>query len=374
MLTFTDPKKYVMGIGTAYATSLVDGSIKFWSDKFTEGNTSFSASEMINNAGIGNGPAIIMYNDPNITVSFTQADYNEYIRAAATGAAVTYGAPVEKCQTITASGTSLTVNVADGIPVAGLGMAEPKCYVQEIGAASPVTSGGVAYAINPTTGAINGFAATNGKQYLVTYFVAQANASLTTYGTNFNSDVVRFVYRRPVYTNFNPSTNSGDLAGWKIDVIPFLKLNPATATDNGSQSSYTTTAIAGRAIAYEDAVITGECNDCTLKGAPLMYSVYAPCDDNAGIGGILGVLGGSVSLKTGATVQLTPAIVVNNTLSYGVPPTAFTYSSSKTSVATVGAATGIVTGVTAGSAEITVTYVVGSTTYTDFVNIEVTSA
>ena len=76
MLNFTDPRKYVMGIGTAYATSLTDGSVKFWSDKFQEGNTTFSASEMVLNGGIGNGPCIILYNDPNISVAFTAADYD----------------------------------------------------------------------------------------------------------------------------------------------------------------------------------------------------------------------------------------------------------------------------------------------------------
>lgn len=373
MLKFNDQRKYVMGIGTAYATSLTDGSVKFWSEKFQEGNTTFSASEMVNNGGIGNGPCIILYNDPNISVAFTAADYDEYIRAAATGATFGYGAAVETCQVVTATGTSISIDVSDGTPVAGLGMNGIYCYVQEQGAKSTVATNGVAYTVNPSTGAIAGFTATNGKSYIVTYFTMQANASLTTYNSDFNGDVVRFVYRRPIYTNFNPSANSGDLWGWQIDVIPYLKLNPSTATTNGSQSSFSTTAISGRAIVYEEAVITGGCDDCTLTGAPLMYSIIAPCDVTNGIDGIVGVLGGTVEIATGGTYQLTPGVVVNGKLSYNVAATEFAYDSSATGVATVGASTGIIAGVSAGSAQITITYTVGTTSYSDKIDVTVTA-
>lgn len=375
MLNFTDPRKYVMGIGTAYATSLSDGSVVFWSDKYQEGNTTFSASEMVLNGGIGNGPAIILYNDPNITVAFTSSDYNEYVRAASTGAAFAYGAPVETCQTVVASSTDLTIDVSNDTPVSGPGMSEVYCYVQEVGAASPVSTGGVAYVLDPSTGAISGFTATSGKTYLVTYFITQANASITTYSSNFNGDVVRFVYRRPIYTNFNPQTNSGDLYGWQIDVIPYLKLNPSTATTSGSQSSFSTTAINGRAIVYEEAVISGGCDDCTLTGAPLMYSIIAPCDSASGIDGIVGVLGGTVTLAVGETFQLTPGIVVNNRLSYTVAASEFAYSSSASGKASVGSATGVITGVSAGNAQITISYTPtgSSTTYQDFIDVTVTA-
>ena len=373
MLTFNDPMKYVFGIGTAYATSLSDGSVKFWSNKYQEGNTSFSANEVVNSGGIGNGPAIILYNDPNISVAFTSADYNEYARAAATGADITYGAPVETCQTFTATGAALSIDVTDDTPVAGPGMTEVYCYVQEVGAASYVATGGVAYALNPATGAISGFTATSGKSYLVTYYHTQANATLTTYNTDFNADVVRFVYRRPIYTNYNPSTSQGDLYGWQIDVIPYLKLNPSTGTTNGSQTAFSTTAIAGRAISYDEAVVTGGCEDCNLIGAPLMYSIIAPCDVTSGIDGIVGVLGGTVTMSAGDTYQLTPGVVVNNKLSYSVGPDEFTYSSSAVGVVAVGSATGVLSAVSNGSAKVTITYQPAGTTnsYSDIIDVTV---
>lgn len=371
MLTFTDTKKYVMGIGTAYATDVVTGDVKFFSDKFQEGNKTVGATEQVLNAGIGNGPAVILYSDPNITVNFTQADYDEYIHAAAAGATLTYGAPVEVCQTITATGTTLTIDTAQGTPIAGPGMTNVLAYVQQVGAGSTVAQGGVAYTVG-ADGTITGFNATAGTTYLVTYYKAQANASLTTYGANFKSAVVRFVYRQPIYTNFNAATNQGDLWGWKITIIPFLKLNPSTATQNGSQTAFTTTAITGRALTYDDPVI-GECADCTLPGAPLAYTVIAPCATDGGVDGIIGVLGGAVALTVGQTYQLRPAVVVGNNISYGVPATDFTYATASGTIATVGAATGLVTAAGAGSTTITVTYALGGTTYTDTIDVDVTA-
>lgn len=374
MLTFTDPRLYVMGIGVGYMTSLVDGSIKYWSDKMQEGNTSFSASDNVLSAGIGNSPAIIIPTDPNVTVNVTAGDYSEYVKSASVGGTISYGAPVMTCQQITASGTSLTISVDDETPVAGPGMNKVVCYVQAVGAASPIATGGVAYELNPTTGAISGFVATNGTTYIVNYYVSRANASMTTITSNIKGEVVRFVYARPIYTVYDPATNSGDLYGYLYEIVPRLQLMPDGATNSGSQTSYTTTGITGRALLMDADTITGGCNDCAIPGSPLMYRVIVPCDAESGIEGIIGELGGVISIKIGESFQMQPAIVINGALSYGTPATDFAYSSSSTGVASIGSATGILVGVSAGTTQITVGYTVGETTYNDYVDVTVTSA
>lgn len=373
MLTFTDPRLYVFGVGIGYMTSLSDGSVKFWSDKFQEGNITVSGSDNVLNAGIGNAPAIIIPTDPNVAVSVTAGDYNEYAKAAAVGAKISYGAPVATCQTVAATGTSLTIDVSSGTPVAGPGMTGIVCYVQEIGAESRVAVGGVAYALDASTGEIAGFVAEPGKNYLVTYYVSQANASMTTITTDIKGEVVRFVFARPIYTNYNPDTNSGDLYGWLYEIVPRLQLSADGAANNGGQTAYTTTAITGRAIAYDAETITGGCDDCAFTGAPLMYRVIVPCDENDGVEGILGALGGEVSVAVGSTVALDPAVIVKGSLSYGVPVSEFAYVSSATGVATV-SETGVVTGVAAGDADVTISYAVGDKTFTDTVAVTVTSA
>ena len=374
MLTFTNPRLYVMGIGVGYMTSLADGSVKYWSDKMQEGNTSFSASDNVLSAGVGNSPAIIIPTDPNVTVNVTAGDYSEYVKSASVGGKITYGAPVMTCQTITASGATLSISVEADTPVAGPGMTDVVCYVQAVGAASPVNTGGVAYKLNASTGAISGFTATNGVSYIVSYYVSQANASMTTITSNMKGEVVRFVYCRPIYTVYDPATKSGDLYGWLYEIVPRLQLMPDGATNSGSQSSYTTTGISGRALTMDADTIASGCNDCAIIGTPLMYRVIVPCDATSGIEGIVGELGGSITVKVGESYQMQPSVVVNGALTYGTAASDFTYSSSATGTATVGAATGIVVGVSAGDARITVGYTVGSTTYNDYVDVTVTSA
>ena len=52
MITFTDPRKYVLGIGVGYATDTATGDFLFWSDKFQDGNITVSGSDQILSAGI----------------------------------------------------------------------------------------------------------------------------------------------------------------------------------------------------------------------------------------------------------------------------------------------------------------------------------
>lgn len=376
MLKFTDERLYVQGIGTAIMTDPATGDVLYYTDKAQEGNVVTSADNGEINAGIGNTTAIMIPTNAQVNVSITAADYNEYIKAASAGASITIGAPVAVCQTITAEGTSLTIDTSDGTPVAGVGESKVVAYVQEVGAASPVATGGIAYEVDPLTGAISGFTATIGTTYLVTYYVSRANATLTTITSKMKGKVVRFVMQRPIYTNVDVSTNTGDIWGMYYDIIPRLQLMPDAAGMNGNQSSASTTAINGRALSYNDDVITTDCaSACAPYGSPLAYHLVVPCDATSGIEGILGVLGGALSLNVGATYQLSPAVIVNGKLGYGVPASDFTYESSAASIATVGASTGLVTAVAVGDAEITVTYTdEGGTEYTDYINVEVKNA
>lgn len=374
MITFTDPRKYVLGIGVGYATDPATGDFLFWSDKFQEGNVTVSGSDQILSAGIGNAPAIIIPTDPNVSVNITAGDYSEYMKSASVGGKITYAAPAVACQTVQAAGTSISINVASGTPVAGPGMEDVVCYVQEVGAESPIATGGIAYAVNPTSGAITGFTATNGKTYLVTYYVAQANASMTTVTGNIKGKVVRFVVQRPIYVNVDQSTNSGDLWGMLYEIIPRLQLMPDTAANNGGQTAYTTTGIVGRAIQFDAETISAGCDQCSLAGAPLMYRVIVPCDKTSGVEGIVGILGGTVSLASDGTYQLDPAVVINGKLDYSVPASDFTYTSSSTSVATVGENTGLISAAGEGDTQITISYTIGSTTYQDIIDVSVTSA
>ena len=372
MITFTDPRKYVLGIGVGYATDVVTGDIVFWSDKFQEGSISITASDQTLSAGIGNSPAIIIPTDPNVAVNITAANYDEYMKSAAVGGTISSAAPAIACQTVTASGTSLTIDVTGGTPVAGPGMNSAVCYVQEVGVESPIATGGIAYPIG-TDGAISNFVATASKTYLVTYYVSQANATMTTIGSNVKGKVLRFVLQRPIYVNVETANSTGDMWGMLYEIIPRLQIMPDTSANSGSQTSYTMTPIVGRAVQHDAEVIGNECQQCAIAGAPLMYRVIVPCDKTTGIDGIIGILGGEINITPTGTFQMSPMVVVDGKLGASVPASDFTYSSSATGVASVGTSTGLVSGVSNGNAVITVSYTVGDNTYKDYVDVHVAS-
>lgn len=373
MITFTDPRLYVQGIGTALMMDPASGDILYFSDKFQDANITSSADDGIINAGIGNAPVIMIPSNANVSVALTAADYSNYVKGASVGATMTNGAPVMVCKEMSNDSGTLLLPLSGAAKfVAGPGMSNPVCYVQEKGAASTIAQDGVAYSINAATGAIVGFTPDPGTTYIVTYYVAQANAKMTTITTNMKGKVVYFVLERPIYVNIDPATNVGDLYGKLYEIIPRLQLMPDGGSNNGSQSAPTTTGITGRAIAYDANVIAGgDCDKCSMGGSPLMYRVIVPCSTNTSIDGIIGILGGYVGVEVSDTFQLTPYVVVDGQVITNIAPASFSYVSSATGVATVGASTGVISGVSAGSAEVTVTYTVGGTTYTDYVNVEV---
>lgn len=372
-LNFTDKKLYVFGVGVGYMTDVSTGNVLYWSDKFQEANTNFSASDNVLNAGMGNGAQIIIPTDPNVAVNVTAADYSQYVKRVSAGGTFTAGAPVPECRRIKATETTLALDDGARTPVAGAGMQNPVCYVQEVGSASSVAFGGTAYPINPSTGVISGFTAEIGKTYLVSYFAARPNASMTTITTNIKGKVVRFCFVRPVYTEYNKAKNTGKLYGWLVETVPRLQLNAEGASNSGGQSAYTTTAISGRGLSAEPTEIESKCGKCKTVGNPMLYRVLIPCNKTDGIEGIVGIIGGSMEVEIGRGFQLTPSVVVNGVLTSDIPPSDFSYSSSDPEYVSV-SATGYVTALEPGISRIAVFYTVPGTgkTYVDI--CEVTAA
>ena len=373
-LQFTDERLYVLGIGTGYMTDLKSGDFLYWSDKMQEANVSVSANDNELRAGLGNGPAIIVPTDPNITVTVTAAEYSEYVKAASVGAAIKQGAPVMVCHEVTAEGPNLAVDLSGGTPVRGIGMYKILCYVQEVGAPSLIYAGGTAYELDAATGTVDGFTAVSGTSYLVTYFVTQANATLTTVTSNIKGRVVRFVFSQPVYSNYDPAANSGDFWGWLHTVVPRLQLMPSGGGTNSSQTSFTETGFTGRAVAQDAAVITEECGECGFTGLPMMYRILQPCDTTKKIKGLIAVLGGIAVTSVGETSQLHPVVVVDDQLKRSIPPSDFSYISEDAAIASVGSQDGVIRGESEGKTRVAVFYQAYGKTFTDLINVTVLKA
>ena len=372
MIKFTDEKLYLKGTAEAILLDKATGDIVYYSDKFQTANYQTSVTMGEIRAGLGNGIAAILPSDAAVNVNFTAADFSLAAKAMQVGAARTFGAPVMTCQTVTASGASLAIDVAEGVPVAALGMANPICWVQEVGGSSLIATDGTAYTIDES-GAVSGFTATASTTYKVTYFVTRANAEVATITTAMDPFVGYFMSAMAVYSNAGGGANEGTRKGTLYGIVPALKFG-ADGGVVGDQTTADTTSLTGQALAYDEVTVSASSDDCTGGGNTLAYYIYVPCDTESGIEGVVGVLGGTVTVSEGDSYQLHPYVVVNGKLSTSVPASSFTYEvTSGGSYISVGASTGVVEGTAAGSGTVTVSYAVGDTTYNDIIDVTVSA-
>lgn len=374
MITFTDKSLFLKGVGNGILTDPDTGDILYQSKSFNAGSVSTSVNMNEIRAGLGNPVVATLPSDASLTVEFTAVDFSLFEKAAQVGATLTYGAPVPVAQVIKATGTSLTIDVTDGVPAAQLGFTEPVCYIQPVGAASPILRDGTAYPISEA-GVISGFTATVDQEYKVWYFIQKATAHKATIGSLMDPKIVHFSASFAVYSNVGGSANSGTRVGWLYVTVPKLKLQ-ANANISGDQTNADTTVITGMALSEDDQVVSATTDLCGDVSNPLAYYVYSPCNDAEIVKGIA-VVGGLVSLPISSTKQIPVYLVMpDNTL---VKPTSystgFTYTGSGlptgTSVSTAGV---ISSGTTAGDGEVEIQWTDGENTFSCPVNVEVTSA
>lgn len=374
MIQFTDKRLYLKGTSDAICTDKVTGDIVYFSNKFQSGNVTTSVTMGEIRAGLGNAVAAIIPSDATVNVEFTAADFSLFAKSAQLGATLKYSAPVMTCQNVTADGTSLTIDVTKGTPVAQLGMAKPQCYVQEVGAASLIAVGGKAYDIS-NAGAVTGFTAVSGKTYKVWYFANRADAQLATITTMLDPKVVHFTAAMAVYANESGSAqNEGTRQGTLYVIIPSLKFG-ANGGVTGDQTNNDTTSLSGQAVINDSTIISDSCDECSGGGSELAYYLYVPCATSAeNVEGIVANVG-SISVATSGKYQMQPRIVMMNGELVKGDANTFTYTATGAPTGTtVGASTGLITaGTTAGDFEVEVSYVVGETTFKDTCDVSVTA-
>ena len=373
-IRFTGNSLFLKGTATAYLQDPTTNNIVYASDNFQTANVTTSVDMGEVRGGLSNPIVALLPSNSALNVSFVAADFSIFAKAAQTGAKLTTGAPVMVCQTVVANSTSLTIDVTGGAPVAAIGSSDVVCFVQEVGAASPVSTGGIAYPIT-SGGAITGFTATASKTYKVWYHVNRANAQVATMSSAFDPNLFRFTAILSVYDSAGATgNNQGTHVGNLIIVVPRLKLGGDAGGITGDQTTADTTSITGQALAYSPSTIDGDCDACGGAGNPFAYYIYVPCDTTSGIEGIVAQLGGVIELSTSATYQMRPMVVVNGELVRNIAPSEFTYTVATGGTSTVSASGVITAAGAAEDTEISVSYVVGSTTYQDTVNLSVTAS
>lgn len=374
MIKFTDPRLYLKGVGNVVLTDPDDGNILYQSDKFTTGQVTSSLELGEIRAGIGMPIVAMLPNNAGVTVDFSAADFDFFMKAARSGATVSYGAPVPACQTVLASGTSISIDVSTGTPVANSGMSEVQCYVQHVGEAGLMSATGVPYALDASSGAVTGFTAVSGEQYKVWYFVNKGTAAIAKLTTLMKPRVVHFMAQFPVYENATGKPNAGTMKGNLYVVIPRLALNPDGSV-NGDNGTADTTSITGQALAYSGDVVSATCDECGEVGSDLAYYIYSPCSDADVVRGLV-VVGGVVAVTKSTTAQIPVRLLMpDNSLS--VPTSyseGFTYTPDGLPSGTTVSNSGLISaGSTTGDGEVEISLEVGEKTFTTVLNVEVTA-
>lgn len=373
-IRFTDGNLFLKGTATAYLQDPSTNDIIFCDDAFQTANVQTSLTQGEIRGGIGNPIIAMLPSDSSLQVNFVSAHFNLAAKAGQTGAKLTYGAPVMVCQTVVAASDALTIDVSGGVPVAAAGAADAVAFVQEVGACSPIATGGVAYPIT-SAGVVTGFTATATKTYKVWYNITRANAQMATVSSLFEPKTYRFTAIMAVYDMAGTSGgNGGTHVGNLMIIVPRLQLGGDAGGVTGDQTTPDTTSITGQALAYSPTTIDGECDDCSGGGNPFAYYIYVPCDTTSGVEGVVAQLGGVIEIATSGTYQVRPALVVNSELVRNIDPSEFSYAIASGGASTVSAAGVITAAAAAEDTELTVSYVNGATTLTDTVNVSVTSA
>lgn len=298
MITFTDENLYVKGTCNAICYDITTNDIVYQSSKMTTGSIAPSVKLNEIRSGLGNPVAEAIATDPSLQVDFEAADFQMWAKSAQLGLTPSYGATAQVCQTVTATGNTLTIDIAEGIPTSPVGGSQAFCFIQKVGAESKLLNDGKAYTVGED-GTISNFNAVAGTQYKVTYYKEIVGARKVAISSFIQPKVVRFECQIAVYSN-KGSLSSGTRVGWLYYTIPYLKLQ-GDATITGDQNNNDTTKISGQALSYD----TGESYDAASerKFPTLALLVYVPDDATAGIKGIT-VFGGTINAVAGEPTQI----------------------------------------------------------------------
>lgn len=348
---------YAKGTMDVWCWNPATGDLDYYSNKIQTNQFQTNVNLSPVNAGVGNPVVINLPDTSEATLTLTAADVSLAARRLSVGGTISYNGIIPFCEAVTADGTSLQVS---NPPVAAYGMSEAYAFID---------NDGTAYQIDTDSYIVQNFTATAGQTYQVRYFIRAASAQELRIASVFAPAVEVVMLRIPAYSAQGSTANQGSHVGDFYIWIPRMQFNGNAATD-ASQTAASTTDISGTALSYDEAVNANSCEESERYGA-LAYMVYMPLAGATSAVEGLAVVGGGISVKAGDSAQIPVKYVINGQL---VQPNYadMTYTSSAVGTATVGEHTGIVTGVQAGSADITVS--LASPALTLVVPVTVTSA
>lgn len=337
--SFVKTYKYSKGIYEAAFYSNATRDLTYYDSKLTDANiaSSVNMGEIV--AGLGNTTQIMIFDSAKFNITMTAQDIDLRQYALQTGGTLSYNGISRTCELITANTTTLTLN---NTPVAP--------YGYTTGAVCYINGGGTAYAVNTSTKVVQGFTATPGTQYAVTYYVAPAANQALDIKSLFTPDIQTCEIKMPIYqAAVGASATSGSICGYLWAIVPRYQFNGESSL-NATQTDNVKPSLAGQALAY-DATTATACGNGGLSS--LLYLVWEPISQTDGVVDMVVLGGGELSVEVGGTASIPVKFVMADGGLSQPDLTSLTYASSASSTASV--ANGVVSGVAAGSAEITIT-------------------
>jgi hypothetical protein len=354
-----NPKNYVKGTMEVWVHDYVTGDLDYYSN--TVQNNQFATTVNMSpvNGGLGNPVLINLPDSSAVNLTLTNADFSLEARALSVGGTLSYNAIVPVIKTITAVGTTLTV---PDTPVAPYGIDSIFCFVGE---------SGTAYTIDADTKVVQNFTATAGTSYCVRYFMNNNSAQALRMASVFAPAIKTVMIRLPAFSAQGTTANQSTLKGNYYIWIPRMQFG-AKADADGSQTAASTTDLSGSALSYEDAAASGVCVDSSQ--ASLAYMVYMPlAGASSAIQGLY-IVGGVINAVVGTPIQTPVKAVMPDGTSIQPTYSNLTFAVTQTSIATVGANTGLIQPLTAGDTEITVTVTDSSPAISTVANLSVTTS
>ena len=339
----------VKGVPETFYIDYSNGNIVGYEHKGTEATVNISTNYQRIEGGFFNRLIGILPDSTRIDGTYTDQAFSLEGKTLAFNQQEMYGATTPMCEVDVATENKLHVSKT---PSPRYGATYPQCYIRKVGEAWS----GTAYEIDPSTKEVLGFSATNGEEYEIQYFVANASAKEITVPTIFSPKVYTVQIRFGVYAMKGASKGRGSLVGWLYFIVPRAVFT-VDDTMSGSNTSNTTTTRNWKAISGDE-VSVGLTDDCPCKKAPLGYYVYVPCDPTSGIRNII-VIGNGLSVRANQNALPPVKLVMKDDSLIQPDFTALSYMSEDESVATV-SPTGYIKGVSEGVTYINV-YVPKST-------------
>lgn len=348
-------KTIAFGLPTLYAKGIAE-------QKFIDGNGNIVGySKVISESAVStsvnlqeivgfNGSLVGMIPDSSrITGTYTAQDFSLEDRALSTGGDVSYLGTHMVCETVTATGTTLTVT---GIPVKSLNQPASDtlgwCYVKQVGA---TTYMGTNYGIDLDTKEVQNFTATSGTSYEVYYFVQNASARVLNIPNALNPAVLSVEIKYALYSMQNGNASQGTFYGYLYVCVPKAQLGGDGGGVAGSQTANATGTLSWTALGGETNGLS--CDTCGQAGGNAAYYVIVPCGSPVADVQALVVVGGGVSVAEGAAKALPIKYLMPDNSVVMPNYEDMTYVSASTETATV--LNGKVTGVAAGSTTVTAT-------------------